>query len=83
MTQKELAAAVGVHRTYIGAIERGERNPSIKCIARLARGFEVPYLDLPIRMCAQADELIVTDDDGTTPSTWHVPSGRHTSQAPT
>lgn len=33
LSQKELAFRAGIHRNYLGGIERGERNPSLKTIA--------------------------------------------------
>ncbi len=40
-TQDQLAAASGLHRTYISGIERGERNVSVVNMGRLALAFEV------------------------------------------
>ena len=41
LTQERLAALTELHRTYIGSIERAERNVSIDNMARIARALKV------------------------------------------
>ena len=45
-SQEELAKRAGLHRTYIGSIERSERNVSLINIARIAKALKVKISDL-------------------------------------
>ncbi len=42
ISQEVLADRANIHRTYIGGIERGERNPTLTMIHRLAEALEAP-----------------------------------------
>lgn len=46
LSQESFAGACGLHRTYVGAIERGERNVSLENIARIAVALGVPIAAL-------------------------------------
>jgi len=45
-SQESFADACGLHRTYVGAIERAERNVSIDNIERIAAALKVPGWEL-------------------------------------
>lgn len=45
-SQEAFAAACGLDRTYIGGIERGERNLGLKNLFRIAQVLGVPPADL-------------------------------------
>ena len=40
-SQESFALKAEIHRTYIGGIERGERNPTLTSIFKIARALEV------------------------------------------
>ena len=46
LSQEALAHVCNLDRTYIGAIERGERNVSLVNIEKIAVGLGVPLLEL-------------------------------------
>jgi transcriptional regulator with XRE-family HTH domain len=41
MSQEELADRAGIHRTYLGGVERGERNVGLLNVLRIARALGV------------------------------------------
>lgn len=45
-SQEKLAHLCGLHRTYIGSIERGERNISLGNIQKIANALQVKIIDL-------------------------------------
>ena len=46
LTQEELAEEADLHRTYVGSVERGERNVTINSMFRLAEALGVPVWSL-------------------------------------
>lgn len=46
ISQEALARDVDMHRTYLGGVERGERNLTLRSVERLADRLGVPVRDL-------------------------------------
>ncbi len=46
LSQEELAERAGVHRTYIGMIERAEKNITLENIEKLAKALKIPLHEL-------------------------------------
>jgi len=64
ISQEELSFRSGLHRTYIGGVERGEKNPTIQTAAKLAEALGVDVSTLfggieatPLIKSADAEEL--------------------------
>lgn len=46
LSQEELADLCGLHRTYIGSVERGERNATLSTLETLAAALDVSVIEL-------------------------------------
>lgn len=46
LTQAQLAKSCGLHRTFIGSVERGERNVAILNLRLIAKSLRVSLTDL-------------------------------------
>ncbi len=46
LSQEELAEKAGLHRTYIGMIERGEKNLTLSNIFKIAQALETSMSEL-------------------------------------
>jgi transcriptional regulator with XRE-family HTH domain len=69
-SQEQLAEQCGLHRTYIGAVERGERNISLDNLERLADA-------LHTSVCALLDIAVASDKVGEQPGFYNAtPTGR-------
>jgi len=58
MTQRELAAAIGVKASHIAYIEAGRRRPSISLINRLGKTLGLDAKDLLVLAHPEAKEII-------------------------
>ena len=45
LSQEELAGRAGVHRTYIGMIERAEKNITLENIDKIAKALKISIAD--------------------------------------
>jgi CheY-like chemotaxis protein len=68
ISQEELAARAGLHRTYVSEVERGERNPSITSVEKLAQALEISMTSLfdptlPQSGPGEALEILLVEDN--------------------
>lgn len=62
-SQSDLGIKSGLHRTYIGSIERGERNVSLLNIERIAKALDVqPRMLVASKMHRKTDDICIPGD---------------------
>ena len=49
ISQEKLAEISGVHRTYVGMIERAEKNITLRNMEKIAKALEVEIADLLVK----------------------------------
>lgn len=59
LSQEELAGKCGLHRTYVGAVERGERNVTLSSLELIAIALDV---DVPMLLSNNLSESTWTQD---------------------
>ena len=57
LSQEDLASRAGVHRTYMGSAERGERNVAVVNLERIARALGCSLEDLFREVGAEIEDL--------------------------
>ena len=58
ISQEELGSRATLHRNYVGAIERGEINPTFRILMQLSHGLDVELSDLLALYERQAAEAV-------------------------
>lgn len=61
MSQEALALASGIHPTYLGSVERGEKCPSVETLYKISSGLGVPLsrlLDIDSGDSAEQTEAV-------------------------
>lgn len=56
MSQEELAAVAKLHRTYLGSVERAERNVTLSTLEAIATALDVPVPELLTDRSEDRDE---------------------------
>jgi transcriptional regulator with XRE-family HTH domain len=57
LSQEDLADLAGIHRTYVGSVERAERNISIDNMERLANSLECSIAELLVEDSEELEEI--------------------------
>ena len=58
LTQEKLAEIAGIHHTYVGQLERGEKNATLETIEKVTRALDITFEEL--------FEAIISGDAGST-----------------
>lgn len=84
LSQEELAEKAELHYTYIGGVERGERNLSLKSIERIALALKMDIRDLFIprasiktdvegdKIIGEINNLLATKETGVLRLIWQL-----------
>jgi transcriptional regulator with XRE-family HTH domain len=59
LSQEELGFRAGLHRNYVGAIERGEINPTFRVLLKLSIGLALPLSEIVTLAERRLDEALV------------------------
>ncbi len=51
LTQRQFAEKAAIHINYIGGIERGECNPSLITIVKIAEALELYHVQITFNLC--------------------------------
>lgn len=62
ISQEKLAELCGLHPTYIGQIERGEKNCTLETADKISKGLNVPLDELICKINTVNDENKTVDD---------------------
>lgn len=57
LSQEQLAELCGIHRTYVGSIERGERNVTLSSLERFAAALKVSVPKLLMKNLGNNDNF--------------------------
>ncbi|ETT77065.1 transcriptional regulator [Paenibacillus sp. FSL R7-277] len=60
-TQEQLAEAASLHYSYIGGVERGDRNISLETLEKIIAAFQVPAIEI-FRFEDESDRRKVLDE---------------------
>lgn len=58
LSQEELAEKCSLHPTYIGQLERGEKNPTIESVMKIANGLEIPIDQLFVNITSSGAKAV-------------------------
>lgn len=56
LTQEDLASKSGLHNTYIGQLERGEKNATLESLEKVVSGLEITYETLFEKIAPNVNE---------------------------